>query len=382
MTNSIKMLSKPSKSLRIGIVCDDSLDFPDGVQQYMLTVGNWLTTQGHEVYYLVANTQRKDIDHIVSLGKYLGLRFNHNRVRIPLPIAKKKIRQVLSDLKLDVLHIQMPYSPMLAEKIILQAPDKTAIVGTFHIMPIGKMQSYGTVVLRLLLRRSLNRFNQIMSVSEPARKFAKKTFKIDSTVVPNAVTLPLITFDPVKRSEITFLGRLVERKGCETFLQALYEMKKRGTLPVSIRCNVAGKGKLEEKLKRYVMQSGFKEVVTFHGYVSENEKYQLLARSQIAVFPSRGGESFGIVLTEAMATGALVLAGDNPGYRSVMGEDSGCLFNPHDYKQLADKIEFYLQASNNKNEVDRQNKRLRQFTIDAVGPQIINTYYAALNTAL
>src|SRR3989344_1271873 len=99
--------------MKIGFVLDDGFDRLDGVQQYMLTYGQWLTKEGHEVHYLVGETTHSIIPNLHSLSRNLKVRFNKNRSSIPLKIYKNAIKKLLSEEKFDVLHIQMPYSPML-----------------------------------------------------------------------------------------------------------------------------------------------------------------------------------------------------------------------------------------------------------------------------
>ena len=91
--------------MRIGLVLDESFDHPDGVQQYMRQVGQWLSSQGHDVFYLVGETKRTDIPGIHSLSRNVRVKFNGNWLSMPLPVSRKKLRATLDELKLDVLHI-------------------------------------------------------------------------------------------------------------------------------------------------------------------------------------------------------------------------------------------------------------------------------------
>ncbi|HTH72515.1 MAG TPA: glycosyltransferase family 4 protein, partial [Candidatus Pristimantibacillus sp.] len=104
--------------LKIGLVLDDSLDKVDGVQQYVLIVGRWLTAQGHDVHYLVGETKRTDLPGMHSLARNVKVRFNKNRMAIPLPANLRAIRALLKREQFDVLHVQVPYSPALAGRII------------------------------------------------------------------------------------------------------------------------------------------------------------------------------------------------------------------------------------------------------------------------
>jgi phosphatidylinositol alpha-mannosyltransferase len=170
--------------MTIGFVLDDSLDKNDGVQQYVLALGNWMTSQGHDVHYLMGHTKRTDIPNVYSLSRNMKVRFNGNRMSMPLPGRKKSIRRVLQDIPFDILHIQMPYSPFLAARIIKYASPHTAIIGTFHIAPYSSAVSVANKSLSVVLKRSLKRFNDIVSVSQAAADFAKATYGIESEILP------------------------------------------------------------------------------------------------------------------------------------------------------------------------------------------------------
>src|SRR5688572_33467442 len=124
--------------LKVGLVLDGSLDKTDGVQQYVLILGKWLASEGHEVHYLVGETERTDLPNIHSLTRNVSVRFNKNRMSTPLPANLRPIRRLLQQEQFDVLHVQVPYSPVLAGRIIKAADARTAVVGTFHILPHSK----------------------------------------------------------------------------------------------------------------------------------------------------------------------------------------------------------------------------------------------------
>jgi phosphatidylinositol alpha-mannosyltransferase len=126
-----------NQRLNVGLVFDDSLDSNDGVAQHVKTVGSWLAKTGHEVSYLVGETKISQWSggKVYSLSKNVSVSFNGNQLSIPLPADKSKIRKVLEAEKFDVLHVMMPYSPFLAQRIIKLADSESAIVATFHILP-------------------------------------------------------------------------------------------------------------------------------------------------------------------------------------------------------------------------------------------------------
>jgi phosphatidylinositol alpha-mannosyltransferase len=372
-----------AKPLKIGLVLDDTLDSSDGVQQYVLTTGAWLSSQGHEVHYLVGQTSRADIANVHSLSRNVKVRFNGNRLSLPLPMSWFKARQVMAREQFDVLHVQMPYSPFLAQPLIRAAASETAVVGTFHILPYSGLAAAANRVLAFALRPTLKRFDSIVSVSSAAATFAKKQYDIDSSVLPNAIDYQ--RFVLARRSStgklpaIIFLGRLVPRKGCLILLQAVAEVRHTNPeLHFSVR--IGGKGPLLASLQAYVTQQHLGDVVTFDGFVPEATKPAYYAAADIAVFPSSSGESFGIVLAEAMASGnTAVLAGDNPGYRSVMEPRPELLFDPLSPHDLALKLETLLVDDRYRHTMALWGKDYSaHFDIQVVGTKIIELYSQAL----
>ena len=375
----------PSRSLKIGFVLDDSLDGTDGVQQYVLTVGEWMRKQGHVVHYLVSATKRQDVLNIHSLSRNWGVRFNGNRMHIPLPAPMTHIRNVLDQEQFDVLHVQTPFSPFLAGRIISAAKPETAVIGTFHVVPNSRIADLGSSLLAWWCRKSLRRFDAMLSVSPPAAAFARRTFHIDSEVVPNAVWFksfheakPFSSSDP--RLNILFLGRLVPRKGCHLLLEAIALLNNDSSVP-QFRVTICGKGPLAESLKRFVEDNGLGSVVEFVGFVSEEDKPRYYASADTTVFPSTGGESFGIVLVEAMSSGrAVVLGGNNVGYRSVLESCPGdVLFNPHNIAALAKRLKVLLgDAPQRQHIADWQQWRAQSFDVERVGLNILRIYTSVL----
>lgn len=367
--------------MKIGFVLDDSLDKSDGVQQYVITLGKWFRSQGHEVHYLVGQTERTDIPHVHSLSRNLQAHFNQNRMSTPLPASKLRIKQLLDKEEFDVLHVQMPYSPFLAGRVVKLAGPSTVVAGTFHIIPFSGVESLATHLLGVVLRRNLRRFDEFFAVSKPANTFAKKSFKIRARLLPNAVDVgffhgatPFARYDD-GLINVVFLGRLVERKGCLQLLKALENLHDKSQLD-GVRIIICGKGPLLAKLEQYVQQRHLSKAVKFAGFVSENDKARYLKSAHIAVIPSLGGESFGIVLIEAMAAAnPVVIAGDNVGYRSVLGEQKSQLVNPNDTENFAKTLHHFIaNARIRRQAVKWQNQAVNQYDVRAVGAKLLAEY--------
>lgn len=378
-------MDTPSKPLKIGLVLDSGLDKPDGVQQYVLAIGEWFRGKGHDVHYLVGQTKRQDVKGVHSLSRSIHVQFNGNDGSIPLWAGKSKLRKFLEAEKFDVLHVQVPHHPFLAQRIVLAADKRTAIIGTFHIAPYNQLATIGNKALGIWLRPSLKRFDQIVSVSAAAKDFAKRTFDIETDVLPNVVDYerfhsarPLPEYDDDVLT-ILFMGRLVPRKGCQRLLEAIAALRRRHDLP-KFRVLICGRGPLEADLKRFSQQHGLDDVVQFTGFVNESEKPRYYASADIAVFPSRGGESFGIVLIEAMASGqAVVLAGDNPGYHSVMAPRPDLLFDPENTDALTDVLARQMLDPTLRDTMSSWSATYaKQFDTAVVGAKLLDIYTRAL----
>lgn len=373
------------RTLKIGFVLDDSLDTPDGVQQYIITIGTWLSCQGHEVHYLVGETTRRDLPNVHSLSRNVHVKFNGNNMSTPLPANRRKLAQLLAHEQFDVLHIQMPYSPFMAQRVMAAAPSKTVLVGTFHIMPNSKAEFVANRLLGIVLRRSLKLFNTCFAVSESAKEFMAQTFRVQASILPNVVDrYKFATASPLEKYKdpiltIMFLGRLVPRKGCATLLEAARILKQKNNLP-AFRIVICGKGPLDAELKQYAHEELLEDIVSFTGFITEVDKAAYIASADIMTFPSLGGESFGIVLLEAMASGRpVVLAADNSGYHSVMGPNPDLLFPPGDPYALAKKLTLYLRDANKRSDALSWQKRyVKQYDVAVVGKQLIDTYHKLL----
>ncbi len=373
------------EALKIGLVLDDTLDTPDGVQQYVLGVGAWLAEQGHDVHYLVGDTSRSDVQNVHPLSRNLKVRFNGNRMSMPLPTSRRRLRDFLRQHQFDVIHVQVPYSPFMAGRLLHALPSTTAVIGTFHILPYSRMVRSANKALGAWNKRSGNRFDRMLAVSEPAKTFAGDVYGYtDVQVVPNPVRLAqfagAVSYD--RSLNIVFLGRLVERKGALQLLKAVAYTREQRLFNGSFVIHIGGKGELLPKLQAFAATHGLTDMVRFDGFIDEAHKPQFLAAADVAVFPSSGGESFGIVLLEAMAVArGVVLAGDNPGYASVMEPYPGQLFDTQNTRAFAELLVSWLHDATGRAEAARsQQEYVKQFDIDEVGARLLQIYTDALQT--
>jgi phosphatidylinositol alpha-mannosyltransferase len=369
------------KKLKIGFVFDDTLDSYDGVAQYVKTLGEWLSSKGHSVCYLVGETKMIEWSggKVYSLSKNKKVSFNGNQARIPLITNKRKIKNVLEKEQFDILHVQVPYSPFMAQKVIKQAGPSVAIIGTFHVAPGSVLSSVGGHILRMVYRSSLKRFDKMLSVSPAAAKYAESAFHLNTEILPNVVDIKRFSVSQTKNNsnDILFFGRLVKRKGAKELIEAFGVLAGHNK-KVSLR--IAGAGPMKSELETLVKDLNLDERVEFLGFIEEQDKIKLLANAEIVCFPSTGGESFGIVLIEAMAAGAgVVIGGDNEGYKGVLGKKSKLIFNPRNPLAFAGLMSELLEDKRLRKELhDWQQIEVKQYDVSVVGEKLEKIYASTL----
>jgi phosphatidylinositol alpha-mannosyltransferase len=377
------------QKLKIAFVLDDGMDRQAGVQQYMLTLSAWYQSLGHEVHYIVGETENRNIPNLHVMSRNFKTSFNGNRVSTPLPASRKKIKILLQRERFDMLHIQVPYSPFMAAQVINLAPKQTVIIGTFHIMPYGWVQVVGNWLLGLSLRRSLRKFDAMFAVSSAAQRFAWQSFRVKSEILPNPIDYHKYH---AKRRKITsdepcqllFIGRLVPRKGCFELLQALAYLEEHSLTTRPWQLRICSDGPQRQTLTHYAAEHGLDARVTFEGYVSEEQKIDFLRTADIAVFPSLGGESFGIVLTEALAAGsAIVLGGDNPGYRTVLEAFPESLFDAKNSKTFAKLLAKYIDDQTAWDDLFRRQQQVGDlYDVSHVGQRLLDTTAVAMQAKI
>lgn len=332
--------------LSIALVYDDSLDRHGGIPQYLAMLSGGLSRLGHRVSLLVGSSSIASLGEasVYSLARNVPVRFNGSSGTMPLLSRGRDISAVLGDRRFDVVHVQVPYSPFLASRVVHRLPSSTALVGTFHVNSERPIPRLGARLLSLSQTRSLRRFDRMMCVSQVAASFARRWFGLDdSVVVPNMVDRSTLRWmaESAQHSshqfpQLLFIGNLVPRKGIDTLLNAMPAIV--GTYPEA-RLTVAGDGYLRARLERTISRAGLERFVRFVGAVSEAEKAILIGGADVACFPSLYGESFGIVLLEAMAVGrGVVVAARNEAYAEVLRETPEVLSAPRDERDLAETI--------------------------------------------
>ncbi|NAZ82128.1 glycosyltransferase [Kineococcus sp. R8] len=312
--------------MRIGIVCPYSFDVPGGVQFHVRDLAQHLASLGHHVRVLApADDDAVLPPFIDSAGRAVAVPYNGSVARLAFgPLTAARVRRWLTEGGFDVLHLHEPLAPSVSLLALWAAEGP--VVATFHT---ANLRSRAMQAAFPLLRPSLEKVAARIAVSEDARRTLVEHIGGDAVVVPNGVFVddfagaqprPAWTGTP-EAPVVAFVGRLDEaRKGLPVLCEVVPRV--RAVLP-GARFLVAGRGDLAAARALLPDPAG----VEFLGAVDDAGKQALLASADVYLAPHTGGESFGIVLVEAMAAGVAVAASDLGAFRRVLDDgDAGVLF--------------------------------------------------------
>jgi phosphatidylinositol alpha-mannosyltransferase len=374
-------------SLRVGIVCPYSFDVPGGVQNHVLGLARYLRQAGHRPYVLAPGqlgpaTDELDVEGFASVGAAMPVRYNGSVARVNFgPLSAARVTRWLRKGKFDLLHIHEPITPSIS-LLALWAAEQP-VVATFHAAtPRSRsMQLAGGV-----LRGAIEKIDAGIAVSESARNVVVQHLGRDAVVIPNGIQFndfarrqdlcaELVDIGrPADsgRTRLIFLGRLDEpRKGLDVLLAAVpLIMKARPHLELI----VAGQG-----------SRSLPEWCCSLGMISDETKIALLRSADIFVAPHLARESFGIVLLEAMASGAPIVASELPSFLDVLGSPRdeqrlGEVFAAGNAGALAAAVLQVLDRPDPLR-VARAQQAARRYDWSVVGATVLAVYRAALSAA-
>lgn len=332
MTQTAEPLGHRDRSLRIALICPYSLTIPGGVQGQVLGLARALRRLGHEVRVLGPCDGAPPETYVTPLGDSLPTAVNGSIAPLaPDPSAALRTIRALRDEAFDVLHVHEPLSPGPSMTTLLM--HTAPIVATFHAA--GDSASYR--YLNSIVRNLANSIDLRFAVSKDALQLAESYLGGEYEVLPNGVELDrYLDHGPVKQREnaIFFCGRHEPRKGLEVLLQAHRD------LASDVELWIASDGPETARLMR---EYGDDPRIHWRGRISDSEKLDLLRRASIFCAPSLGGESFGVVLLEAMASGTTVVASAIDGYQNVASDGVDALLcHPGDVDALRESLRLAL----------------------------------------
>lgn len=334
--------------MKIGIVCPYNIFKGGGVQEYVLGLRNGLSAAGHQAW--IITPQPRDykgpkIPGILMLGGSAPIRAFHTYAQVSASVDIDKLEEALKTYKFDILHFHEPWVPMLSRQIL--ARSNSIHIGTFHAA-MSERRTSRTLerVITPYTKSLLKHLDVLTAVSPVATNYVKSLTARKIYIIPNGIDIN--KYKPKKPHQsndsfktIFYVGRLEKRKAVDQLIKAFRLIQKYDS---SYRLKIAGDGPQKSELAELSKELNL-ENVEFLGQIEEAEKIKLLQTSDVFCSPALYGESFGIVLLEAMAAGCVVVAGANAGYESVLsGTGQMSLVNPKDNKEFARKL--IIMASN------------------------------------
>lgn len=367
----------PTKKLTIGIVCPYGWDTPGGVQNHIRDLAEFLITSGHTVSVLAPAIDESTLpDYVVSAGKPISIPYNGAVARVLFgPIAFNRVKHWISQGNFDLLHLHEPAIPSIS--LLACWAAEGPMVGTFHAAAKHQKVIYA---IGPILEPAIEKLSARIAVSEAARLTLTNHLDTDAVVIPNGIYANRYANgmhqEKWSGNTIGFIGRFEEpRKGLQVLIDALPIIAR---FAPDVKVFVAGPGDPEDVIKEIDPQ--LRKRFEFLGRISEQEKADFMSSVAIYVAPNTGGESFGIILAEALAGGACAVASDIPAFDSLLGGgEYGALFESENSTHLAKVIIDLLRDDTKRGELAQAGKAHAQiFDWEVVAKQIFSIYEMAL----
>lgn len=317
------------------------LDVPGGVQSHVLALSEELASRGDDV--IVIGPARRSRGRIRHVGGSVGLPFNDSVAPVALsPMVLQRVKRALRDFQPDVVHVHEPAVPLVSTAAVLAS--NAPVIATFHAWSDRRLAYTAT---RAVLKPVLHRLDAMIAVSPAAAEYHSESLGLPLggfEVIPNGVNVsrfadarPFSTMQ--EQQNLLFVGRLEPRKGVTQLIRAFVIMK---TTHPDLRLYIVGEGP-EREAAQALVSGPLRTDVVFLGRVGDDELPRFFRSCTVFVSPALSGESFGIVLIEAMAAGRPVVASNIPGYRSVLRDGvNGRLVPPDDPAALARAVSALL----------------------------------------
>ncbi|MBU3065018.1 glycosyltransferase family 4 protein [Nocardia sp. NEAU-G5] len=360
--------------MRIGMVCPYSFDVPGGVQSHVVELAQVLIERGHRVSVLAPASDDTPLpEFVVSAGKAVAIPYNGSVARLSFgPTAYSRLRRWIAEGDFDVLHIHEPNAPSLSMLALKVAEGP--IVATFHT---STTKSLVLSTFQGVLRPYHEKISGRIAVSELARRWQVEALGGDAVEIPNGVDVPAFAHAPLlpgyprQGGTVLFLGRYDEpRKGMDVLLGALPQLVRRHP---GVQILIVGRGD-EERLRREAGENA--SHLRFLGQVTDAEKASAMRSAEVYCAPNLGGESFGIVLVEAMAAGTAVVASELDAFRRVLRDGTaGRLVPVEDSAALAGAlIELLGDPAGREELVRAANQVVGEYDWPVVAEQILRVY--------
>jgi len=317
-----------------------------GVQECVLALQQELKRRGHTVQIITPRPRVVPADYdkdIVLVGSATDVKSPfHTTAQVSATLDSAALDAMLATHKFDVIHFHEPWVPLMSWQLLNRS--SAAHVATFHAkLPETVMARTIERVITPYTKAVLKSLDQLTAVSDAASEYVTSLTDKKPEIIPNGIDLqkykPRSASTEKGAKTIVYVGRLERRKGVQCLLEAFVLLAQNDD---ETELHIVGDGVDRAKLEEYVNNKKVPRV-TFHGYVNEEVKIKAIQEATVFCSPALYGESFGIVLLEAMALGTVVLAGDNPGYSAVLQEQADVsIINPKDTKAFTQRLQLLL----------------------------------------
>lgn len=331
--------------MKIGLVCPYNIFKNGGVQECVLALRKEYEKRGHQAYIITPRPRGVEVaetDGILLVGQSRDVKsLFHTTAQVSVTFDNAAIDGLLEQHKFDVLHYHEPWVPIVSRQILNRS--NTANVATFHAkLPETVMTKTIEKVITPYTRSILKSIDSFTAVSDAAGEYIRSLTTEPVSIIPNGIETQRYSLESkpnIQKNMILYIGRLEKRKGVRYLLKAFELLKQNNP---DARLMIAGDGPQRSQLEDYV-QTNQLEDVEFLGFIDDETKVELLHSASVYCSPAMFGESFGIVLLEAMAAGAVTVAGSNPGYASVL-QDKGAisLVNTKDTAEFARRLQLLM----------------------------------------
>lgn len=370
--------------MNVALVCPYDWCYPGGVTAHIAAISDEFHALGHRVTVIAPSSHpvaENSAVRFVRAGGSVGLPANGSIARITLSLRLSgQIKRLLRDEHFDVIHLHEPLLPALPLTVLRHSA--TVNIGTFHAYS-GSHAAYRYT--QPLLKRFADKLDARIAVSDLAHRFVAAHFGGSYQIIPNGIRRERFdaTVEPWPelcdgRPNILFVGRLEPRKGLGYLLRACAELQRRRS---RVRLIVVGPAAAQNR-ERYgavVRRLNLRDVV-FTGIVAPDALPRYYQSCDVFCAPSIGGESFGMILLEAMAAGKPIVASNIPGYRAlVCPGEQGLLVPPSDVAALADALEGMLaDAAARRRMGEAGRARAAEYAWPAIARRVLGVYEEAI----
>lgn len=366
--------------MKIALVCPYDFSRPGGVKSHIVSLSKHLTIIGHHVKIIAPNINAKMVEehNVYFFGRSRSLNLGGTKIDINIALRdeKKTLKEFLKKESFDVIHYHTIWNPLLPFQILKYSNTKQ--IATFHDTP--KSEFVGRWIMPAAAKGIFSFLDQIISVSKSQSAFISRFSKRKIHIIPNGIDLEEIKSIAPATSErdddyfqMFFLGRLEPRKGAMHALKAFHELKER--FP-KMKLIMAGDGDGRAEIEKYIADQRLVDVELL-GFVDEVTKYKLLKESDIYLAPALYGESFGIVLLEAMAVGTPIAGYANAGYKNVTTEEMmECFAEPGELAQFIKCIESLLSVEKRSFLAEHGLEEVKKYDWEVVSKEVEKIYQA------